>query len=62
MFEQIDGSAKCTALLSLAQWIAIEHSKTRTQLGEYIEGAQELDNYLHTIGYRLVDEPLQEVK
>jgi len=52
--EAIDKLAKDLALILLAEWIAIEHGKTRLQALEYMEEAQELADYLHTIGYRLV--------
>ena len=53
--EDVDKLAKDLSLILLAEWIAIEHGKTRLQALEYIEEAQELTDWLYTIGYRLVN-------
>jgi hypothetical protein len=37
----------------LAEWLAIECGGTRLQYEEFTEEAQELSDYLYTIGYRL---------
>lgn len=36
----------------MAEWIAIEHDKTRLQASEYLTEAQELYDYLFVIGFR----------
>ena len=36
----------------LAEWVAIEHGKTRLQADEYMEEAQQLYDYLLAIGFR----------
>jgi len=41
----------------LAEWIAIDHDKTRLQWEQYLTEAQELADYLHVIGYRRCPEP-----
>jgi len=51
----IDELAGDISLVLLAEWIAIEHDKTRLQGLEYMEEAQELADWLYTIGYRLVN-------
>ena len=53
--EEIDKLSEGIALVLLAEWIAIEHGKTRLQALEYMEEAQELADWLYTIGYRLVN-------
>jgi hypothetical protein len=48
--ELVDG----LTLVLLAEWLAIQDGKTRLQSAEYKEEAQELADYLYTIGYRMV--------
>lgn len=40
------------ALRLLAEWIAIEHNKTRLEAPEYLEEAQSLSDWLYVIGYQ----------
>lgn len=40
-------------IVLLAEWLAINDNKTRLQSGEYMEEAQDLADWLYTIGYRL---------
>ena len=51
---QLEELASDLAPILLAEWIAIEHGKTRLQSLEYMEEAQSLADWLFTIGYRLV--------
>jgi len=48
--ELVDG----LTLVLLAEWLAIQDGKTRMQSAEYKDDAQELADYLYTIGYRMV--------
>ena len=50
------------AVRLLAEWLAIEHDKTRLQGDEYMEAAQELYDYLLTIGFRLLPLLREEIK
>ena len=50
------------ALRLLAEWLAIEHDKTRLQGDEYMEAAQELYDYLLIIGFRLIPPLIEEIK
>jgi len=50
------------AVRLLAEWLAIEHDKTRLQGDEYMEAAQELYDYLLTIGFRLIPLVREEIK
>lgn len=50
-----DELAQGIAIVLLAERIAIEHGETRLQASKYSEEAQELADWLYTIGYRLVD-------
>lgn len=47
------------ALILLAEWIAIEHGKTRLQAKEFMDKAQELFDYIHVIGFRNVGNSLE---
>ncbi len=53
--EEVSNLAEGLAVTLLSQWLAIENNETRLQGIKYIEQAQELADYLHIIGYRLVD-------
>lgn len=48
-----DELAEGIALVLLAEFLAIEHGKTRLQAGEYAEEAQDLRDWLQTIGFEL---------
>ena len=48
-----DELAEGKALVFLAEWIAIEHGKTRLQAEMYAEEAQDLRDWLQTIGFEL---------
>jgi len=61
MTSEIDKLASDLALVLLAEWIAIDHDKTRLQALEYMEEAQELADWLYTLGYRLVSPQGKEV-
>jgi len=50
------------AVRLLAEWLAIEHDKTRLQGDEYMEAAQELYDYLLIIGFRLIPLLIEEIK
>ena len=50
------------ALRLLAEWLAIEHDKTRLQGDEYMEAAQELYDYLLIIGFRLIPLLIEEIR
>lgn len=52
---EINLLAQGIATVLLAEWLAIEHGETRLQATKYGEEAQELADYLYTIGYRLVN-------
>jgi len=49
----VAGQADEKILKLLAEWIAIEHGGTRLQWSKYLVEAQELADYLYTIGYRV---------
>ena len=49
----VAGQADERILKLLAEWIAIEHGETRLQWSKYLVEAQELADYLYTIGYRV---------
>ena len=53
--EGIDKLSADIAVYLLAEWIAIDHNETRHQALSYMDEAQELADYLHIIGYRLID-------
>lgn len=53
--EEIDRLAADLSVVSLAEWIAIEHGETRLQAEKYKEEAQGLAELLYTMGFRLVD-------
>jgi hypothetical protein len=39
-------------IMFIAQWIAIDHGKTRLQADQYLTDAQELYDYLYVLGFR----------
>lgn len=52
--EGRNGLTRDLARQLLAEWIAIDKGETRLQGSKYHEEAQELADYIHTIGYRLI--------
>ena len=54
--ELAEALEKPRAIRLLADWIAIDKGKTRLQGAEYLEQAEELYDYLSTIGFHLIPE------